>query len=142
MGETGKQINAATTRNRTRELSIIDQMSVLTNQVNLRIQFRHRFDQKCPFTDFAQTSSVSLEIILVILSLIYEIEIFEFLQPKYESFYCKKNTVQLQILSEKKYLKSRYRYLNRSEIYDILYSELNPSVSFHALFTLAEERQS
>ena len=26
-------------------------MSVLTNQVHLKIQFRHRFDQKCPFTD-------------------------------------------------------------------------------------------
>ena len=70
MGETGKQINAATTRNRTRELSIIDQMSVLTNQVHLKIQFRHRFDQKCPFTDalhrlgsrFARTSPVPLEI--------------------------------------------------------------------------------
>jgi len=41
----------------------------LTNQVHLKIQFRHRFDQKCPFTDslhrlgsrFAQTSSVPLE---------------------------------------------------------------------------------
>ena len=26
-------------------------MSVLTNQVQLKIQFRHIFDQKCPFTD-------------------------------------------------------------------------------------------
>ena len=46
-----KKINTAVTGNRTRDPSIIDQMSVLTNQVNLRIQFRHRFDQKCPFTD-------------------------------------------------------------------------------------------
>ena len=66
-----KIINAAATGNRTRDLSITDQMSVLTNQVHLKIQFRHRFDQKCPFTDslhrlssrFAQTSSVPLEII-------------------------------------------------------------------------------
>ena len=43
--------------------------SVFTNQVHLNIQFRHRFDQKCPFTDslhrlvsrFARTSSVPLE---------------------------------------------------------------------------------
>ena len=48
---------------------ITDQMSVLTNQVHLKIQFRHRFHQKCPFTDslhrlgsrFARTSSVPLE---------------------------------------------------------------------------------
>ena len=39
------------TGNRTRDPSIIDQMSVLTNQVHLKLQFRHRFDQKCPFTD-------------------------------------------------------------------------------------------
>ena len=60
------------------------------------------------------------EIILVILSLIYEIEMFEFLQPKYESVYCKKyswDTNTFKILSEKKYLESRYRYLNRTEIY-------------------------
>ena len=45
-------------------------MSVLTNQVHLKIQFRHIFDQKCPLTDslhrlasrFARTSSVPLEI--------------------------------------------------------------------------------
>ena len=61
--------NAASTGNRTRDLSITDQMSVLTNQVHLKIQFRHRFDQKCLFSDsihrlgsrFAQTSSVPLE---------------------------------------------------------------------------------
>ena len=55
--------------NRTRDLSITDQMSVLANQVHLKVQFRHRFDQKCPFTDslhrlnsrFARTSSVPLE---------------------------------------------------------------------------------
>ena len=46
-----KKFNAAATGNRTRDLSITDQMSVLTNQVHLKIQFRHRFDQKCPFTD-------------------------------------------------------------------------------------------
>ena len=65
-----KKINAASTGNRTRDLSITDQMSVLTNQVHLKIHFRHRFDQKCPFTDslhklnsrFARTSSVPLEI--------------------------------------------------------------------------------
>ena len=70
MGENRKKINAASTGNRTRDLSITDQMSVLTNQVHLKIQFRHRFDQKCPFTDslhrlgsrFARTSSVPLEI--------------------------------------------------------------------------------
>ena len=47
-----------------------DQMSVLTNQVHLKIQFRDRFDQKCPFKDslhrlssrFAGTSSVPLEV--------------------------------------------------------------------------------
>ena len=66
-----KKINAALTGNRTRDLSITDQMNVLTNQVLLKRQFRHRFDQKCPFTDslqrlgsrFARTSSVPLEII-------------------------------------------------------------------------------
>ena len=65
-----KNNNAAATGNRTRDLSITDQMSVLTNQVHLKIQFRHRFDQKCPFTDslhrlgsrFARTLSVPLEI--------------------------------------------------------------------------------
>ena len=46
-----KKINAAATGNRTRDLSITDQMSVLTNQVHLKIQFRHRFVHKCPFTD-------------------------------------------------------------------------------------------
>ena len=51
MGAKRKKINAASTGNRTRDLSITDQMSVLTNQVHLKIQFRHRFDQKCPFTD-------------------------------------------------------------------------------------------
>ena len=64
-----KKIHAAATGNRTRDPSITDQMSVLTNQVHLKIQFRHRFDQKCPFTDslhrlgsrFARTSSVPLE---------------------------------------------------------------------------------
>ena len=68
-GEKIKIINAASTGNRTRDLSITDQMSVLTNHVHLKIQFRHRFDQKCPFTDslhrlgscFARTSSVPLE---------------------------------------------------------------------------------
>ena len=43
--------NAASTGNQTRDLSITDQMSLLTNQVHLKILFRHRFDQKCPFTD-------------------------------------------------------------------------------------------
>ena len=70
MEEKRKIINAAATGNRTRDLSITDQMDVLTNQVHLKIQFRHRFDQKCPFTDslhtlgsrFARTSSVPLEI--------------------------------------------------------------------------------
>ena len=46
-------------------------MSVLTKQVQLKIQFRHRFDQNCPFTDyslhrlgsrFARTKSVPLKI--------------------------------------------------------------------------------
>ena len=32
--------------NRTRDLLITDQMDVLTNQVHLKIQFRHRFDEK------------------------------------------------------------------------------------------------
>ena len=67
-GKRGKY-NATATGNRTRDLSITDQMSVLTNQVHLKIQFRHRFDQKCPFTDslhrlgsrFARTSPVPLE---------------------------------------------------------------------------------
>ena len=66
-----KIINAASTGNQTQDLSTTNQMSVLTNQVHLKIQFRHRFDQKCPFTDslhrlgsrFARTSSVQLEII-------------------------------------------------------------------------------
>jgi len=53
-GEKRKIINAASTGNRTRDLSITNQMSVLTNQVHLKIQFRHRFDQKCPFTDSLQ----------------------------------------------------------------------------------------
>ena len=57
-GKKEKKNNAAATGNRTRDPSITDQMSVLTNQVHLKIQFRHRFDQKCPFTD----SSVPLEI--------------------------------------------------------------------------------
>ena len=65
-----KKINAAATGNRTWYPSITDQMSVLTNQVHLKIQFSHRFDQKCPFTDslhrlssrFARTSSVPFEI--------------------------------------------------------------------------------
>mgnify|MGYP001191379606 CR=1 FL=1 len=65
----GKKIHDAATGNRTRDLSITDQMSFLTNQVHLKIQFRLRFDQKCPFTDslhrlgsrFARTSSVSLD---------------------------------------------------------------------------------
>ena len=50
-GEKEEIINAAATGNRTRDLSITEQMSVLTNQVHLKIHFRHRFDQKCPFTD-------------------------------------------------------------------------------------------
>ena len=54
----GEKINAAGTGNRTRDPSITDQMSNLTNQVHLKVQFRHRFDQKCPFTE----SSVPLEI--------------------------------------------------------------------------------
>ena len=66
-----KKINAAATGNRTRDPSITDQMSVLTNQVHLKIQFRHRFDQKSQITDslhrlgsfFARTSSVPLEMI-------------------------------------------------------------------------------
>ena len=69
MGKKRKIINATATGNRTRDLSIIDQMSVLTNQVHLKIQFRHRFDQKCLSTAslnrlawrFAQTSSVPHE---------------------------------------------------------------------------------
>ena len=50
-GKKKKIINAAATGNRTRDLSITDQMSVLTNQVHLKIQFRHRFDQKYQFKD-------------------------------------------------------------------------------------------
>ena len=69
-GKNKKNNNAASTGNRTRDLSITDQMSVLTNQVHLKIQFRHRFDQKSPFTDslhrlgsrFARTSSVPLRV--------------------------------------------------------------------------------
>ena len=69
MGEKRKKINAAATGNRTRDPSITDQMSVLTNQVHLKIQFRYRFDQNGPFTAslhrldscFARSSSVSLE---------------------------------------------------------------------------------
>ena len=65
----GKKINAAATGNRTRDLSITDQMFVLANQVHLKIQFRYRFDQNGPFTAslhrldscFARSSSVSLE---------------------------------------------------------------------------------
>ena len=49
--EKRKIINADASGNRTRDLSITDQISVLTNQVHLKIQFRHRFDQKCPFTE-------------------------------------------------------------------------------------------
>ena len=44
MEEKRKIINATAIGNRTRDLSITDQMSVLTNQVHLKIQFRHRFD--------------------------------------------------------------------------------------------------
>ena len=65
----GKKRKNAATGNRTRDPSKTDQMSVLTNQVNLKMQLRHRFDQKCPFTDslhwldshLARTSSVPLE---------------------------------------------------------------------------------
>ena len=72
-----KKINAATTRNRTRDLSITDRMSVLTNQVHLKIQFRHIFDQKCPFNNslhrlgsrFARIASVPLETKSVTLAL-------------------------------------------------------------------------
>ena len=46
-----KKIHAASAGNRTQDPSITDQMSVLTDQVHLKIQFRHRFDQNCPFTD-------------------------------------------------------------------------------------------
>ena len=45
MGEKRKIINVAASGNRTRDPSITDQLSVLTNQVHLKIQFRHRFDQ-------------------------------------------------------------------------------------------------
>ena len=41
-----KKINAAATGNQIRDPSITDQMSVLTNQIHLKIQFSHRFDQK------------------------------------------------------------------------------------------------
>ena len=66
-----KKINAAATGNQTRDLSITDHMSAWTNQVHLKIQFRHRFDQKSQITDslhrlgsfFARTSSVPLEMI-------------------------------------------------------------------------------
>ena len=51
MGENRKIINAASTGNRTRDLSITDQMPVLKNQVHWRIQFRHKFAQKCQCTD-------------------------------------------------------------------------------------------
>ena len=51
LDEKRKIINAASTGNQTPDLSITNQMSVLTNQVHLKIQFRHRFDEKCPFTD-------------------------------------------------------------------------------------------
>ena len=69
-GRKKKKIKDASNGNRTRVLSITDQMSVLTNQVQLKIQFRHIFDQNCSFTDslhrlssrFARTSSVPLEI--------------------------------------------------------------------------------
>ena len=43
-----KIINSAATGNRTRDPSITDPMSNLTNQVNLKIQFRHRFVPKVP----------------------------------------------------------------------------------------------
>ena len=46
MGKKRQIINAAATGNRTRDPSITDQMSGLTNQVHLKIQFRHRFDKK------------------------------------------------------------------------------------------------
>ena len=71
MGENRKKkkILADATGNRTRDLSITDLVSVLTNQVHLKIQFRHRFDQKCSDSllhrlgsRFARTSSVPLEI--------------------------------------------------------------------------------
>ena len=47
----------------------VEQKRNRANQVHLKIQFRHKFDQKCPFTDslhrlgsrFARTSSVPLE---------------------------------------------------------------------------------
>ena len=81
MGEKRKKINAAATGNRTRDPSITDQMDFLANQVHLKIQFRHRFDQKCPFTDslprlgsrFARTLSVPFEI-----SWVRHLELLEF----------------------------------------------------------------
>ena len=45
-GNRVKKNKAAATGNRTQNPSITDQMSVLTNQVHFKIQFRHRFDQK------------------------------------------------------------------------------------------------
>ena len=68
-GKRKKKIHAASAGNRTQDPSITDQMSVLTDQVHLKIQFRHRFDQNCPFTPsvhrlgsrFTRTSSVPLE---------------------------------------------------------------------------------
>ena len=50
-GEPSQKREKNEEKNRTRDPSITDQMSVLTNQVHLKIQFRHRFDQKCLFTD-------------------------------------------------------------------------------------------
>ena len=65
-GEKEEIINAAATGNRTRDLSITDQMDVLTNQVHLKIHFRHRFDQKCPFTDSVLASLEKIRQFLVI----------------------------------------------------------------------------
>ena len=68
-----REKNGKKKRKKIRDLSITDQMCALKNWVHLKIQFRHRFDQKCPFSDslhrlgsrFARTSSVPLEIRLL-----------------------------------------------------------------------------
>ena len=64
-GEKRKIINVASAGNRTRDLSITDLMSVLTNQVHLKIQFRHTDLTKSAHLQTRYTDSVlaSLEII-------------------------------------------------------------------------------
>ena len=59
----GKKSNAVATGNRTLDLSITDQMDVLTNQVLLKIQFRHRFDKKCQtrYTDSKKMSEFCIQ---------------------------------------------------------------------------------